>query len=150
MLLEELRGLPEDLGLDELTFLVAGFNGFVNFVVSPLALTLGRFRNAGMRRLLAGLMAQGVNRFARAPFGAVMQLEAEGEERGGAAFRVSAYHEDSYFLAAAAVVAGLFQYFEGALAKPGVRLMSEVADPARLIRDMNRQGVIVEESAAMR
>jgi hypothetical protein len=146
MPLEELRGLPEEMHLDELAFFVAGFNGFVNGVVAPLVMTLGRLPQAAVRRMLASLMAYGIRRFAHPPFGAVMQIEARVDE--SSIRRMVAHHEDSYFFAAAAAVGGLNQYFDGSLARPGVSSMSRAADPGRLIRDMSRLGVVVEEFEA--
>lgn len=144
MSLEELRGMPEEMHLDELSFFIAGFNGFVNGVVAPLAMTLGRLRQASVRRLLSSLMVYGVRRFARPPLGAVMQIEACAGASSG--YGMLAHHEDNYFFAAAAVLAGLNQYFDGSLARRGLWSMSRVADPVRLIRDMSRLGVVVQES----
>jgi hypothetical protein len=40
----------------------------------------------------------------------------------------------------------VLQYLSGALRKPGVTLMGHAVEPERLIADMQRMGIAVEES----
>jgi hypothetical protein len=107
-------------------------------------MTMGRLSQPSVRRFLSSLMVYGSRRFASPPFGAVMQIEARADSSSRR--RLLAHHGDSYFFAAAAAVAGMNQYFDGGLARRGLWRMSDEAEPARLIRDMGRFGVVVEDS----
>lgn len=57
---------------------------------------------------------------------------------------MSLFHKNSYALAGAAVVAGLFQYLDGVGAEPGLHFMGHEVDPERFLKDMERMGVCVK------
>jgi len=95
----------------------------------------------------ARLLAGALRRYGRPPYGAVWQVEAEGELTDGpaaggatsAGLRLS--HPDGYWLTAAAAAACLLQWLDGSLREPGVHLQALAVDPARLRRDLQRMGV---------
>jgi saccharopine dehydrogenase (NAD+, L-lysine-forming) len=86
-----------------------------------------------------------VNTFSRPPYGVVMRLEARGEKDGRPlSVTVVLSHPDAYEFTAIPVAACLRQYLDGSIARPGVWLMGEAVESARLFRDMEHMGVQVE------
>jgi saccharopine dehydrogenase (NAD+, L-lysine-forming) len=143
---EELRALPERYGLDELGAYVAGFNAFVDGLVIPMSLLLGKVRRGLGAGWLGRCWVWGMNTFARPPYGVVMSLEAEGEQEDGTplSVRVVLRHQDVFEFTAIPVVACVRQYLDGTIARPGVWLMGEVVEPDRLFADMEQMGVGIE------
>jgi saccharopine dehydrogenase (NAD+, L-lysine-forming) len=140
MYLEELRPLPEEIPtLQSAGFFVGGFNWFVDWLVSPLAVVGMRLRSARVHSALTRLMDWGLKRFSGPPYGTVLQLEARGS--AGQALRVSVYHEDGYALTAIPVAAALLQLREGRL--PGLQWQALAVKPARLLDDMARLGATI-------
>jgi len=143
MYLEELRPLPEELGLDELGLYAAGFNWFVDYVVFMLAYLFGSIRKGLGARMLARLMIWGMAKFSKPPFGMVFIARTEGERDGApCAVEVSVRHADGYALTAIPVVACILQYLDGAI-RPGLSLMGNAVEPTHLVRDIERMGVEV-------
>lgn len=147
--LEEMRTLPTELGLDEAGVYAAGFNWFVDFVVFPLAMGLGKIKKGLGLRPMVRLLQWGIKTFSRPPFGVVFKLEAEGEKDGKPqSLEIVARHDDGYELTAIPTVACLLQYLDGSIAKPGLWMMGHVVDPVRLFKDMERMGVEIQVSTA--
>jgi saccharopine dehydrogenase (NAD+, L-lysine-forming) len=55
-------------------------------------------------------------------------------------------HPDGYEFTGIAVVACLKQYLDGLIAHPGLWLMGQTVEPARLFADLKHMGVCVETS----
>lgn len=147
MQMEEMRALPQLLGLEETGVYVAGFNWFIDYLVFPLAMGLGKIRKGLGTGLLVRLMEWGANAFTRPPLGIVFKLEAEGDKDGQPRrMEVVAFHEDGYQFTAIPAVACLLQYLDGSIARPGLWMMGQVTDPVRLLNDMERMGIRVEIS----
>lgn len=142
---EEMRAMPEQYGLEETGTYVAGFNWFVDYLVSPLAMILYKFKKGLGTRLLSRLMLWGNHTFSRPPFGVRFKLEAEGEKNGKpSSLEILAQHDDVYLFTAIPTVACLLQYLDGSIRKPGLWLMGHVVEPNRLLKDMERMGVKME------
>ena len=92
------------------------------------------------------LLAWSLRRFSQPPYGTVFQAEAEGEDPAGAALSAGlrVTHPDGYWLTAAAAAACLLQWQDGSLREPGLHLQALAADPARLLRDLQRMGAGLE------
>ncbi len=145
MQMEEMRALPQLLGLEETGVYVAGFNWFIDYLVFPLAMGLGKIRKGLGTSLLVRLMEWGASVFTRPPLGVVFKLEAEGDKDGQPRrMEVIAFHEDGYQFTAIPAVACLLQYLDGSIARPGLWMMGQVIDPPRLLADVERMGVRVE------
>jgi saccharopine dehydrogenase (NAD+, L-lysine-forming) len=55
------------------------------------------------------------------------------------------FHEDSYVLTAAPVVACLLQYLDGSLQKPGLWRQAAIVEPVRFFEDIARFGVQIKK-----
>jgi saccharopine dehydrogenase (NAD+, L-lysine-forming) len=141
----EMQPLPSQYGLQEAGCYAAGFNWFTDNVLFPLGMLLAKVnRGLGARRLGRWLV-WGVNTFSRPPSGVVLRLEARGEKDGRPlSVTVVLRHADGYEMTAIPVAACLRQYLDGSIARPGLWLMAEAVEPARLLRDMEHMGVRVE------
>lgn len=144
---EELEGLPERIGAKEAGFYVAGFNGFADAVVTPLAVAFGSIRRGLGAKPLARLLVFSLRRFGRPPFAIVVAAEATGGRDGTPrTVRVilRSDDDDGYQLTAAPAVACVKQLLDGAITRPGVHRMGHLVEPARLAADMEQMGVGVE------
>lgn len=144
-LMEEMRSLPELFRLEETGMFVAGSNWFVDYLVFPLGMALGRIKKGLASRPLTRLFIWGMRIFSRPPFGVVLKIEAEGEKDGRPrAVDIKARHEDGYYFTAVPTVACLLQYLDGSIAKPGLWMMGHMVDPIRLFKDMERMGIKIQ------
>lgn len=142
LMCDELRTMPP--GVEHMQLLVAGFGGFVNGVVVPLALMCGQRRDGWLGQRIVRLMQWGVNRLSGRPAGAVLHLAAADSD-GRVSFRIAVQHEDSYALAAAAVVACLRQRDDGLWMQAGVHSVSATVDVGRALDTMRALGVTIDE-----
>jgi len=143
--LAEMRGLPEELGVEELSICIAGLNWFVDYVVTPLAFALGRVKRGLGRDLLARMMVFGSKRFKEPGEAVAAVLEAEGVKEGERiAVRLRASHDDVYEFTAMPVAAFLRQYLDGSIKRPGLSFMGRVVEPVRFLKDLEEMGAEVE------
>lgn len=143
--MEELRELPETLGIRETGVYVAGFNWFVDNIVFPLIIVFQKIKKGMGLNSLGRLMYWGVNTFSSRELGVVFMLDAEGV-KGGTHRRVKivAEHDDGFFFTSAPVVACLRQYLDGSLKKPGLWFMGTIVDDSRLMEDMKQMGIKIQ------
>ena len=145
MFLEEMRTLPEQCpGLRDTGFYIGGFNWFVDWFITPVAMAaLGIWKDRAVRPM-AKWMGWGLKKFSRPPFGTVLKLEASGVREGRSLnLGLTLSHADGYEMTAIPVVACLLQYLEGTLRKPGLWFQAHFPEPDRWMRDMERMGVAV-------
>jgi hypothetical protein len=144
--LPELRRLPELLpDLKNTGFFVAGFNWFADYLVTPL-IVLG-FRVAPRQTAfsLGHLLSWSTRKFAKPPYGTVVQVDAEGQREGQPVrFRLSLFHEDAYVLTAVPTVAMIKQMLQETF-PPGIHLMGLCCDPVRLLEDIERAKIPVTQ-----
>jgi saccharopine dehydrogenase (NAD+, L-lysine-forming) len=145
MTLAEMRSLPGAIpSLNETGFFIAGFNWFVDWILSPLImLTLRMFPEKGLRPT-ARWLRWGLDRFSKPPFGTLVKLEARGvvgDHREGMTMTV--FHEDGYMATAIPAAACLLQVLDGTIRKPGLRLQAEAVEPGRFMEDLERLGMRV-------
>ena len=145
MQMEEIRPLPEMFGLEDVGVYVAGFNWFIDNIVIPLVIILGKIRKGLGRHFLAKLFIWGVNTFSGRQKAVVFVVEAEGEKNGkNVKVRIVTEHNDAYYFTAAPVVACMLQYLDGSIVKPGLWMMGHIVEPVRLMNDMERMGVRIQ------
>ena len=140
----ELLSLPAQLGLDELSALVAGFHWFTDWVVFPLGIVIARVNRGLGARFIAAALSWSSRRLLRPPFGVAIKLEAE-PRADGDGMNLLIADADGYFLTAAPVVACLLQYLDDTARRTGVHLMGHLVDPVRFLRDLQRLGLGVEQ-----
>ena len=143
--MEEIKSLPEILGIEETGVYAAGFNWFVDSIVFPLAIILQQIRKGLGVNLLGKMMHWGVNTFSPKEQAIVFVLEAEGEKKGKEVkVKMVAEHHDAYYFTAVPVVACLKQYLDGSLKKPGLWLMGNLVETDRLMKDMEKMGIKIK------
>lgn len=143
MFLEELRPLPEFIpSLKETGFYSAGFGGVVDYLIVPLAFILLSIAPNRSRLLIARLVEWGLKHTTRSPFGAVLQMQAQG---AGHRLLMTIFHDDSYILTAAPAVACLLQYLDGSIQKPGLWRQATLVEPIRFFEDLARLGVQIKK-----
>jgi saccharopine dehydrogenase (NAD+, L-lysine-forming) len=143
MFLEEMRDLPAICrGLRETGFYIGGFNWFVDWIITPVAMAaLGIWKDRAIRPM-ARWMGWGLKKFSRPPFGTVLKLDAVGEQEGRTcSLGLTLSHADGYWLTAIPVVACLLQYLDDTIRKPGLWFQAHLPEPVRWMQDMERMGV---------
>ncbi len=147
MYMRELELLPRQIpSLRDCGFYVSGFNKVADTVVVPLGMPVMKWSPDTLGRPYSRLLAWSLRRFGRPPYGTVFQVEAEGEGPAGGALSAGLRltHDDGYRLTAAAAAACLLQWQDGSLREPGLHLQALAADPARLLRDLQRMGACLQ------
>ncbi len=140
----ELHRLPELLpNLKNTGFFVAGFNWFADYLVTPLMMLGSRIAPRQTASPLGHLLSWSTKKFAKPPYGTVVQVDAEGQREGQRVrFQLSLFHEDAYVLTAVPTVAMIKQMLQKR-SHPGVRLMGLCCDPVKLLEDIERTEISV-------
>ncbi len=142
MALEELLELPGKLpGLEETGFYANAFDAFTSNAVVPLGMLVANYLPFATK-LFERLLPWSARRFARPPFGVVLQVDVEGRRDGQPqrmCLRVE--HNDAYVFTAVPAVACLLQYLEGSLRRPGLYCQANAVEPERFFRDLGRLGL---------
>jgi saccharopine dehydrogenase (NAD+, L-lysine-forming) len=143
MFFEELRPLPEMYpSLKETGFYIAETHWLLDWVISMVVMVgLKLFPRRGGRPL-GRLFWWGMMNLPRPPYRVELQVHATGSKNGKPAqARVGVSHPDGYELTAIPVVAFLLQYLDGSAKRPGLWMMGHLAEPARLMENMEKMGV---------
>ena len=140
----EIKPLPAELQVQELGTYVAGFNSFLDYVLTPFIIMTSGLKSAWLNRLWSKMMRWGLDTFSKPPFGIWLQLEAMGTlQQQPKTVHIQLHHEDAYAMTATPTVAFLFQYLDGSFRQNGLSLMGLAADPHRLLHDVERLGTQV-------
>jgi saccharopine dehydrogenase (NAD+, L-lysine-forming) len=147
MFFEELRDIPDMISaLKETGFYVSGSNWFSDIFITPLVFVGLKLAPKRGIRPLGKLMWWGMGK-SKPPYVVALMVEAKGQLDGiPAHIHARIAHPDGYELTAIPVVAYLKQYLDGTARKSGVHMMGHLADPARLLNDMQKMGVQIIES----
>jgi saccharopine dehydrogenase (NAD+, L-lysine-forming) len=145
MFFEELRAMPEMYpSLKEVGFYLSETHWLLDWVLSMAVMVgLKLFPKSGLRPL-GKLYWWAMFNLPKPPHRLELQVQASGLRDGKPVrVRASVAHMDGYELTAIPVVAYLLQYLDGSARKPGLWMMSHLAEPVRLMQDMERMGVKV-------
>ena len=150
MFLEEMRPLPEMFPtLKEAGFYVGGFNWFVDWLIFPLLMVMIKLAPKKGIQPAGKMMVWGLRTFSKPPYGTLLKVEAQGEKDGKPySAEVTLYHPDGYWFTAIPTVACLLQVLDGSARKPGLWLQAHLVEPGRLMKDMQRMGIEIQEKAA--
>lgn len=142
MFFEELRNLPEMYpSLKEVGFYISGAGWLVDTITMVVLLGLKIAPRRGLRPM-GKLMWWAMTKLSKPPYRVILQVEAKGRKNGHPLeVRTRIEHEDGYELTAIPVVAFLMQY--NRVRSPGLHLMGHLAEPVRLLNDMQNMGVSV-------
>lgn len=146
MFFEEMNDLPKMIpSLKETGFYLASINFLADSLLTPIVmLGLKLFPKRGVRPL-GKLLWWEMTKLTKPPYLVHLSVEAKGV-RNGSPRKVKARieHEDGYELTAIPVVAFLRQYLDGSARKSGLWMMGHLAEPVRLMKDMEAMGAKVE------
>lgn len=104
---------------------------------------------------LGKMLWWGMMNLPKPPYRVELQVQATGLKNGDpstslrarpARVRASIAHADGYKLTAIPVFAFLLQYLDGSAKRPGLWMMGHLAEPVRLMKDMEKMGVLVHAS----
>ena len=142
----ELRRLPVLLpDLKNAGFFVAGFNWFADYLVTPLIMLSSHIVPRQTVSVLGRLLSWSTVKFAKPPYGTVVQVDAEGQREGQPVrFRLSLFNEDAYVLTAIPTVAMIKQMLQEEF-QPGIHLMGLCCDPVKLLADIERTEISVTQ-----
>lgn len=143
MHLDEIYTLPPTIpSLNELSFMIGGFNPITNYVIGPILFGGLKLLPMVPDAVWGNLLAWSTQKFPKPPFGTILQLDAAGEtEAGRESIHFAIKHDDAYDFTAIPVVAYLMQLLDGSLSQPGVQYMAMLPEPDRFFADMESMGV---------
>ncbi|KAF0107183.1 MAG: saccharopine dehydrogenase-like protein [Anaerolineaceae bacterium] len=148
MYLPELQALPEMYpSLKEAGFYISEMHWLTDYFINMAVMVgLKLFPRRGIRPL-GKLMWWGMFNLPKPPYRVELMVKAKGLKNGQQAqVRASVSHPDGYELTAIPVVAYLLQYLDGSAKRPGLWMMGHLAEPVRLMKDMEKMGVLVQTS----
>ncbi|MBI5060172.1 saccharopine dehydrogenase NADP-binding domain-containing protein [candidate division KSB1 bacterium] len=143
MFLDELKPLPQMLGIRDLAMYVAGFDPVTDYLVFPLVAMFGKSRSDLVRDRLAKLFIWSSTKFFKPPETIQMIVEVKGlKNEQPLSVSMVAESDDGYLITAAPVVACLKQYLDGSL-KPnsGLQMMGHIVEPNRFVNDLQSMNV---------
>lgn len=145
MFFEELSPLPEIYSsLKNTGFYMSQTHWAVDYIVFPLSwvcLKLGM----GSDRAIGKFLWWGMRNFHKPPYRVELLVQASGfKNKQPVKIQASVSHPDGYELTAIPVVAALLQYLDGSARRPGLHMMGYFVEPLRLLKDMQKMGVLFE------
>ncbi len=143
MFFEELRPLPSMFpSLRETGFYMSEMHWMLDWVVMPITWAWLKIAPKAVRPI-GKFLWWGMRTFHKPPYRVELQVQAVGFKDGRrVALQASVAHPDGYKLTAIPVVATLLQYLDGSARKPGLWMMGHLVDPLRLMKDMEKMGVV--------
>jgi len=142
MYFEELGDLPEIYpSLKETGFYISGSNWLTDIVITPIVMLGLKIAPMKLMTPLGKLMWWGMQQ-SPPPHLVALKVESTGMKNNQQVqMRVRIEHPDGYELTAIPVVAYLKQYLDGSARHPGLHMMGHIAEPIRLLEDMQNMGI---------
>lgn len=143
MFFEELRPLPSIYpSLRETGFYISEIHPILDWVVMPITWAWLKIVPKAIRPI-GKFLWWGMRTFHKPPYRVELQVQATGfKSERQVKVKTSVAHLDGYELTAIPVVATLLQYLDGSARKPGLWMMGHLVDPTRLMKDMEKMGVV--------
>ena len=130
-------------GLRDTGFYVGGFNPVVDYAMIPLAMAGMRIAPDRLGPPLGRLLHWGLIRFARPPYGTILQLDGNAAgQPPRTLMRIS--HPDAYVVTAAPTVAAALQILDGTSRRPGAHTQAMLVEPTQFFADQATMGLTVE------
>ncbi len=147
MFFEELREIPNLIpSIKDTGFYISGSNWFTDLVITPIVFIGLKLAPKRGLRPLGKLMWWAMGK-SKPPHLVALKVEAKGQLNGRQAEAwAQIAHPDGYELTAIPVVAFLLQYLDGMARRVGVHMMGHIAEPHRLLKDMQHMGTQITES----
>jgi saccharopine dehydrogenase (NAD+, L-lysine-forming) len=141
MFFEELRPLPGIYpGLRNVGFFISESHWMTDWVIMPITWIWLKIMPKAVGPI-GRLLWWGMGTFHKPPYRIELQVQATGVKEGKPVeVQASVAHADGYELTAIPVVAALLQYLDGSARKPGLWMMGHLAEPVRLMKDMEKMG----------
>jgi saccharopine dehydrogenase (NAD+, L-lysine-forming) len=146
MFFEELRPLPEMYpSLKDVGFYISETHWLLDWVISMVVMAGLKIAPRRSVRPLGKLLWWAMQTLPKPPHLVALTVNASGGLRNSqpAKVQASVSHPDGYELTAIPVVAFLLQYLDGSAKRPGLWMMGHLAEPKRLMIDMEKMGVKV-------
>lgn len=144
MFFEELRPLPALYpSLTDLGCFISESHWMIDWVIMPITWIWLKIMPKAIVPI-GKFLWWGMGTFHKQPYRVELQIHASGLKNGHQQeFRASVAHPDGYELTAIPVVATILQYLDGSARKPGLWMMGHLAEPIRLMKDMEKMGAKV-------
>jgi len=144
--MREIYSLQKELGISNMGVYSAGFNPFVDNFVFPLIMLLQLIKKGFGKRICGKLMHWGIRKYYNNKPGVEFQLQAtgikDGKERN---YTLRINSADAFEFTAIAVIASLKQYLDNSINNPDLYLMGNVVDENRIIEDLKKMGLQINE-----
>lgn len=141
--LEEMRSLPQLLGLKKVGLYISGFNRVVDNLIMPLIMLLDWLGGKRFKKFSERIFFWGVRKFAPNMEGVVLINDARGlKDNQLHGIRLRLEHPDVYLFTVIPVVACLKQILDGQI-PVGLHMMGQVCDTDRLMQDVAAMGVLI-------
>jgi saccharopine dehydrogenase (NAD+, L-lysine-forming) len=149
MFFEEMLPLPGMYpSLKEVGFYMSELHWISDWVVMPLAFLWMKVAPNAVRPI-GKFIFWGMHTFHKPPYRVELMVQAAGSKNSKPThFRASVAHADGYVLTAVPVAATLLQYLDGSARKPGMWMMGHLAEPVRLMADMEKMGLLIKSSTS--
>jgi hypothetical protein len=144
--MREIYPLGKELAISNMGVYSAGFNFFTDHFVFPLTAILQYLKKGMGTKICGKLMHWGLHKYSNDKSGVEFKLLANGLKNGlQKNYVLEAVSNDAFELTSLAVIACLKQYLDNSIDKPGLYLMGNVVDEKRIIEDMKRMGIQMNE-----
>jgi len=141
VLYPEMRAMPELFPSLRETGTFHATNAFADGVALPLAMIGMRIAPRHTKHAAARFLEWGMRRFARAPYGAAVQVDATGESAGSPTrASVTISHPNEYEATGQVVAALVNQWSDGKARAPGLHSMGALVDPEPFLQALAAVG----------
>lgn len=144
--LVEIHGIEKTTGLENAGVYAAGFDFWIDWVIFPLAMSIGWFSRKWGQKIGGKMLLSHIRNKQNQRPRVEMVLDASGIKDGKVKKIQRALScEDGFELTAFSVLACIRQYFSGNPEMPGLYLMGQVVKENQLFADLRKMGVNIKD-----